>query len=196
MHQPLPEPIFVAQFGEDDTEAHIQNKANEDLTQPEWNWCAICCVNMVLLGLAKDASPIHELYTDAFASGVYRRTSDGTILGAYHKELARFLQIHSGLRASAKRGITRAELIRRLETGSFCIASVCAELRLRPTKRQPSKNGHFVLVYKTHVNAVGQRLFTLHNSSGFPRTHSAIAAEYSEEVFWNCFSGNGIILHR
>lgn len=128
----MPEPVFVAQFEPPESiESRINNRENEDLRLPEWNWCGICCVRMIVLGLGINAPSLFEMYKTAFDRyGVYQDVN-GTIVGAYHRALAEYIRSEFKLSAECVRGMTTNDLARIISEGSILIASVSAKIRER-----------------------------------------------------------------
>lgn len=193
----LPEPVFVSQFGmPEDVERRIANRVNEDMNNPEWNWCGICCVRMVLLGLGREAPSLEEMYRTAFDRyGVFRMV-DGAVIGAYHKELAAYVAGEFGFeRAWTARGLTTdrvAELVRG-DDSQYVIASVSASIRELEGSEPEKKGGHLVLVYDAEDTDAG-RVFILHNSAGFASTNTQRGVRVPEARFRDCFSGRAIII--
>lgn len=188
-------PIFVAQFEPaETTEARIANRGWENQNLPEWNWCGICCVRMILLGLGRTAVPaLDEMYRTAFDRYGVFRMENNKIIGAYHRELAEFMRREFALDAACVRGQSLGDLARLVAGGSCFIASVSSEIRRLDGPEPERRNGHLVLVYGVHRNTRG-RSFLIHNSTGYSSLKTQSAVLVPEERFRVCFSGNGIIV--
>lgn len=188
------EPVFVAQFEPPETtEERIANRANEDLNLPEWNWCGICCLRMVLLGMNKEAPSLFEMYQKAFDQyGVFRMI-DGRVVGAYHRELAQYTRMEFGLFTECVRGQSTSDIAQLLTRGAFVIASVSSKIRKLEGANPERRSGHFVLVYGVHEDN-NSRSFLIHNSAGCPSLGTQSAVHIPEDRFNACFSGNGIMI--
>lgn len=188
------EPLFVAQFEPPETtEERIANRANEDSNLPEWNWCGICCLRMILLGLNKDAPSLLEMYQKAFDQyGVFRMIED-RVIGAYHRELAQYARIEFGFFTKCIRGQSTTDIAQLVTSGSFVIASVSPEIRTLAGAKPEHRSGHLVLVYGIHEDN-NDRAFLIHNSAGFLSLGTQSAVLIPEDRFNACFSGNGIII--
>jgi len=165
------------------------------MNAPEWNWCGMCCVRMVLLGLGREAPSLDEMYRMAFDDGVFRMV-DGEVVGAYHKQLAAHVAKRFGLVGSrAMRGLS-AEDVAVIVGGDdprYVIASVSAKIRDLVGSPPESKGGHLVLVYGVETTDAG-RFFVLNNSAGFASTNTQRAVRVPEARFVECFSGNAIVI--
>lgn len=188
------EPVFVAQFEPPETtEERIANRANEDLNLPEWNWCGICCLRMVLLGINKEAPSLTEMYQTAFDQyGVFRMI-DSRVVGAYHRELAQYARMEFGLFTECVRGQSTSDIAQLLTRGAFVIASVSSKIRKLEGANPERRSGHLVLVYRVQENN-GRRSFLIHNSAGFLSLGTQSAVLIPEDRFDACFSGNGIMI--
>ncbi|MFA4845657.1 MAG: C39 family peptidase [Patescibacteria group bacterium] len=188
----MAEPIFVSQFGtREAVEDRIKNKDNEDLNEPEWNWCGLCCVRMIALGLELDPPDLSEMYHRAFDQYQVFKMIDGELIGAYHRELASYIEAEFGLSVTALRHQTVEDVAKLLEEGNYFIASVSAEIRKLDGQEPKKRNGHFVLVWGVERTQSGDN-FIIHNSSGFQSLKTQEAVRVPVERFAACFSGNGI----
>lgn len=188
MRQKNPEPVFVPQFeSAEAVERRIANRENEDMNAPEWNWCGICCVRMILLGLGRDAPTREEMYRTAFDQGVFKMV-DGNVIGAYHSELADYIAQEFGYHASTHRRRTTEDLARSIADGAYAIVSVSAAVRDLDGGKPERKNGHLVLAYAVEQTEQG-RVFVLHNSAGFASTHTQVGVRVTETRLNECFSG-------
>jgi hypothetical protein len=192
----LPEPVFVPQFDPaEDVERRIAKREQEDMNDPEWNWCGICCVRMILLGLGKEAPPIEEMYRTAFDDyGVFKMV-DGAVIGAYHKELARYIERGCGLAAYAKRGMSANDVADMINGGWYIIASVSASIREPDGEVPEKKGGHLVLVHRVEKTNSNQA-FIIHNSTGFVSTDTQRNVPIPEARFAECFSGCAILVRE
>lgn len=196
MEQKMHKPVFVPQI---EPRGDVENfecmvlRKEEDENLPHWNWCAMCCVRMILLGLGLEAPDLIDMYNTATEKyGVYKFVGV-RLIGAYHRELADYINGEFDLSARALRRQSTDTVAEWIDRGYFFIASVSAEIRdsnNEPPKRQ---NGHMVLVYDVKETNEG-RSFIIHNSAGFSRTSTQSNVLFSEERFNQCFSGNGIIV--
>lgn len=200
--QRVPEQFYVPQFGTAETvEREILHRANADMNLPEWNWCGMCCTQMILRALGRSTPGLKQMYERATHEyGVYR-TENGQVVGAYHKELAKYIEEEFSLSARTARGLTLPKLVELIRGGTFIIASVSPEIReLKPGKEPPTKNGHLVLVYglcSSYEDADGHgvRALILHNSAGFQNQRTQCHARLRTQRFMDCFSGNAILVH-
>ncbi len=186
-----PERFYVPQFESAEVvEERISQWTTADLTQPEWNWCGICCLAMIARsrGRSEDRA---TLYTAASAAGVYRREGD-RVIGALHREFATFVTTYFGWAAESAPIKDADTLAQHIAADRFVIASVSPEIRDLRCLPQRS-NGHLVLLYGVSM-ADGQRWFELHNSTGFARTNSQKSVLISEENFMRFYSGRAIII--
>ncbi len=194
----LTEPVFVAQIEprenvEKEEERADLNWNEKEECLPHWNWCGICCVRMIILGLGREAPSLPEMYQVAFDRyGVFRMV-DGHIQGAFHRQLAEYIQGEFNLSAVARRGLSPDDVAAWIARGHYVIASVSSEIREMSGKEPKRRNGHLVVVYDVQETEEG-RTFVLHNSAGFFRTGTQEAVVVSEKRFAQCFSGNGIIV--
>lgn len=194
MRRKNPEPVFVPQFeSAEGVERRIANRTNEDMNAPEWNWCGICCVRMILLGLGREVPTREEMYRNAFDGYGVFKTVDGNIVGAYHRELATFVEREYGLAARAMRNMSGNDLARYVDDGQYAVASVSASIRDPGSGLPERRSGHLVLVYRVEQTDAG-RAYVLHNSAGFASLGSQAAARVPEERFMECFSGNAILI--
>ncbi len=196
MSEPLIEPAFVPQFEPaEDVERRIGNRDNEDMNAPEWNWCGICCVRMVLLGLGRAAPTMEEMYRTAFDAYDVFKTVDGNVMGAYHRELATYVRDACDLASYAKRNMSADDVAYDVDSGWYVIASVSPQIRDLFGDAPEKKGGHFVLVYGVENTEQG-RVFVLHNSTGFASAHAQRAVRMPETRFVECFSGNAVLLRE
>jgi hypothetical protein len=186
----MPEPVFVPQFATaEEAESRVANAKNEDGNLPEWNWCGICCVRMILLGLGRTPPSLLEMYRTATDAYRAYRMEGGRVVGAYHRELTAYVSGEHGLKAKACRGLSVGDVRSLLQKGSVLIVSVSPEIRRLDGGAPAQKNGHLVVVY-----AVEDSVFVLHNSAGFVRVGTHRAFRVPESRFAECFSGNGIVV--
>jgi len=187
-------PVFVPQVEpRESVEELIGEWKEEDINLPHWNWCAICCVRMIVLGLGLEAPDMIDMYNTATEKyGAYRMV-DGKILGAYHRELARYVKGEFCLKARALRRQPTANVAKWVSRGYYFVASVSSDIRKHSTEAPKRQNGHLVLVYGVRETLEG-RFFVLHNSAGYSRTNTQSEVLVSEERFAQCFSGNGLII--
>lgn len=194
MRQGNPDPVFVSQFASaEDVERRIANRGNEDMNAPEWNWCGICCVRMILLGLGRDAPTLEEMYrtaTDKY--GAYKRV-DGSVIGAYHRDFAAFVAGEYGLETRAARNLSAGDVVRFVDDGWYAIASVAPSIREPESGPPGQRSGHLVLVYRVDASDAGLA-FVLHNSAGFARTNTQREVPVPEARFVECFSGSAILV--
>ncbi|MFA6591435.1 MAG: C39 family peptidase [Patescibacteria group bacterium] len=190
----MPKPVFVPQVEpRESVEEQLENRKEEDLNLPHWNWCAICCVRMIVLGLGFEVPDMIDMYNTATEKyGVYRLV-DGRIIGAYHRELASYVKGEFGLKARALRRQSTDNVARWISRGYYFIASVSSDIRKTGAEVPIRQNGHLVLVYDVLETSEG-RFFILHNSAGFSRTNTQSEVLVSENRFAQCFSGNGLII--
>lgn len=185
---PLPEPPFVSQFEPaEDVERRVANVANEDMNAPEWNWCGMCCVRMILFALGRDAPGLEEMYRMAFDAGVFK-TIDGQVVGAYHRQLEDFIYHEFGLVAFADRRRSTSDIAQAISRGRYVIASVSSAIREIDGVVPEKKSGHLVLVYAVELTEHG-RTFVLHNSAGFSSLGTQTAVRITEERLRDFFSG-------
>ena len=190
----MAEPVFVSQFGtREAVEGRIANKQNEDLHDPEWNWCGLCCVRMIALGLELNPPDLSEMYHKALDHYHVFKLIDGKLIGAYHRELASYISGEFNLSAQAVRYQTIEDVAGLIEHGNFFIASVSAEIRKLEGQEPKRQNGHFVLVWGVE-RTQDSGYFIIHNSSGFLSLKTQETVRVSVERFATCFSGNGIIV--
>jgi hypothetical protein len=186
--------VFVSQIEPPDKmEEIIAGRCEEDRNLPCWNWCGICCVRAVLLGLGREASSLEEMYRTATEKYSAYRDIDGEIIGAYHYEFAQFIEGEFGLRAMAKRRLSTGDVAGEIVAGNYMIVSVSPAIRFLEGEAPERKNGHLVLVHGVEETPEG-RVLIVTNSSGFQTEGTQLAARISEERFRQCFSGSGIIV--
>ncbi len=101
-----PERFYVPQFATAATvEQEILNRETADMNRPEWNWCGICCVQMILRSLGDRRIPsLEEMYERATSPYRVYRVENQRVVGAYLIIVARSL----GLDVGAMSGITNA----------------------------------------------------------------------------------------
>lgn len=126
-----PERFYVPQFATADAvEQEIHDRETADMNQPQWNWCGICCVQMILRSLGDHRIPsLGEMYERATNPYRVYRVENQRVVGAYHKELARYIQDEFALSARTERGLTLPKLIQLVREGTFVIASVAPDIR-------------------------------------------------------------------
>ncbi len=192
-----PERFYVPQFATAATvEQEILNRETADMNRPEWNWCGICCVQMILRSLGDRRIPsLEEMYERATSPYRVYRVENQRVVGAYHKELARYIQDEFALSARTERGLTLPKLIQLVREGIFIIASVSPEIRGLDGPAPPTKNGHFVLIYGAyHHTHDGDQAIILHNSAGFQSQKTQHHVRVPVTRFLECFSGNAILV--
>lgn len=191
-----PKDFFIPQFANAEAvECMITNLKNADLNAPEWNWCGICCTRMILLALGREAPPRLDMYRCAFKKHHAYREKEGRVIGAYHKELATYIEQEFQLRSRTERGLTLTRLIELISEGAFVIASVSAEIRHLIGTPPNTKSGHFVLVYGIRFTGEEHEPeIILHNSAGFLRLKTQSHVHVPATRFLECFSGNGILV--
>lgn len=157
--------------------------------RPASNWCAMCCLRSLLLGLDRRAPPLLELYARAFEAQVYRRV-EGKVVGAYHVTLASFIMLEFGLSSTAERNLSLSDIARYLAEGNAVFASVSPAIRhLVGGYPPPNPSGHFVFVYGFCDEGI-----ILHNSTGFSRLNTQSHVVVSWARFAECFSGRAVIV--
>ena len=163
-----------------------QPSSGNDETKPEENWCGMCCVKMIAKALVIPMPDLLEMYQTAFDKyGVYKMEK-GKVLGAYHKELAKYIETELGLKAITKRNLTVNDVKGIVGGDNFFIASVSS--RISDFNVEPKrKKGHLVLVY-----GFNEQGFFIHNSAGFSRTKTQTNVLVPYDFFEKCFSGSGI----
>lgn len=186
------EPIFVPQVEpRDRVETWLATRQGADTNLPEWNWCGICCVRMIVLGLSINVPSLESMYRVAFDQYGVFRLIDGQVVGAYHKELAEYVRAEFGLRATALRRQSTDDLASLINSGHYFIASVSSQIRDLDGQSPTRQNGHFALVYGVSETPTG-RVFILHNSAGSQSAGTQSAVSVTEQRFAACFSGNGV----
>lgn len=210
MGKSLPKPVFVSQFKTpEEVEERIKNRVNENMDDPEWNWCGICCVRMILLGLGREVPPLEEMYRTAFDEYQVFRRVDGKIIGAYHHDLATYIREEFGFRAWREygqhqadvfgfmpkdaRGMSTLEIAEHVHLGRHVIASVSASIRDLFGPAPETKGGHLVLIYGVEEAEEG-RVFILHNSAGFLSNGTQQAVRVTDKRFGECFSEKAIVV--
>lgn len=98
------------------------------------------------------------------------------VVGAYHAELARYIEEKYNLKSYAVRNVSVRELKQIILDNNFFIASVTPEIRYAPQKSL-RKSGHLVLVFGV-LERGGVTKFIFHNSTGF--------LAIIRNVVWNC----------
>lgn len=186
------EPIFVPQVEpRDRVGTWLATRQGADTNLPEWNWCGICCVRMIALGLSINVPSLESMYRVAFDQYGVFRLIDRQVVGAYHKELAEYVRAELGLRATALRRQSIDDLTNLIKSGHYFIASVTSQLRDLDGQPPTRQNGHLVLVYGV-CNTPAGRVFVLHNSAGSQSAGTQSAVKVAEQRFAVCFSGNGV----
>lgn len=165
--------------------------SEEDSLKPEANWCGLCCLRMIALAFDLDPPPLHVMYEEATVLGVYVRQGD-RIIGAYHRELARYAEHRFGLRAQVCRGLSRGDIASVIEAEGLLIASVAPCIRDLAGDPPANPSGHLVLVHSIYDEQVGG--VKLHNSAGFVSTNTQVNVPTPWPRFLECFSGNGIVI--
>ena len=190
----MPEPVFVPQFHPAESiEEHIANRDQEDRNLPAWNWCGICCVRMIALGLKLDPPSLEDMYETAFQKHAVFKWVDGQVVGAYHEALATYIREAFGIEAKAVRRRSAKDILRLVEDGAWFIASVSADIRNQTNDAPEKKIGHLVLLFDTYGDDDTDG-FVLHNSAGFSCNGSQAHARVSTTRFADCFSGCGILI--
>lgn len=187
-----PERFYVPQI---EPRENIENWINAEWIPERWrlpesNWCALCCVRSYCLSLGLIVPSLEELYDRATKYLVYRDI-DNRIIGAYHVNLATFIELEFGLVAEARRDMTAADIAKALMTdGCAVFASVSPQIRRTDAVVAPKNpSGHFVFVYGVGLDSVIH-----HNSTGFAsnNTQSHVATPWQK--FMECFSGRAIVV--
>lgn len=160
---------------------------------PEYNWCGICSLAMVLNGLDINHSSVGDIYKEAFEFGVYELVED-KVVGAYHKKFAQYIKERFNLESFAVRNMNFRKLKKIILDDSFFIASVTPDIRYFPEK-SAERSGHLVLVFGISEEDAVQKII-FHNSTGFSSTNSQCSIEMPFKLFKNYFSGNGIVVKK
>ncbi len=188
-----PERFYVPQI---EPREDIENWINAEWTPERWrlpesNWCALCCVRSYCLSLGLIVPSLEELYDRAMKYFVYRDI-DNRIIGAYHANLATFIELEFGLFAEARRDMTAADVAKVMMTDECAVfASVSPQIRSSDIAEAPKiPSGHFVFLYGLYLDSV-----ILHNSAGFAsnETQSHVVTPWWK--FMECFSGRAIVVH-
>lgn len=200
-----PEDFYVCQISEPTkVEEWVASAGTLPREVPERHWCAMCCVRGLLLVEQLPAPPLEELFDLACRQGVYRSDSRLGWVGAYHKELADFIntvRVVEQRKATARRNIEIVStpenpwfnMEKLISTGCIVLLSVHPNIRLRTNVQPPHKRGHFVLVYGVrHMG--GETYFLLNNPAGFQSQDSQIGMAVSAERLQQVSSGDGIIV--
>lgn len=200
-----PEDFYVCQISDPaKVEDWIANIDSLDPKTPELHWCAMCCVRSLLLAEGLPSPLVQELFDMACQQGVYRPDPNIGWRGAYHRELADFInvvRIVDQRKASASRGMKISatsddrwfNMEGLVRTGCYILLSVHPNIRLRMNTPQPNKRGHFVLVYG-FIERDGQKYFLINNSTGFQSENSQIGMEISAERLEQVSCGDGIVV--
>lgn len=176
-------------------EKWVQSPNARDYTKPEANLCAMCCTSMILKSEEISPPSTLELFGQAAGFSVFRPKPDGSgWKGAYHMELADYLEAQWGMRTWAERNMKPGFIRLMLTFGNYCMLSVHPEIRLRTTELPPGKSGHIVLVYGFYVTRRRRLRFLVQNSAGFASQDSQIGMSISEHRLAQVFSGNGVIV--
>lgn len=190
----MSEPVFVPQFDPaESVETRIANRDAQDSNLPEWNWCGICCVRMVALGLELDPPSLDDMYKTAFEMYAVFKIIDGRVIGAYHEALAAYIRGEFKLDAKAVRHRSALDVHRLVKNGAWFIASVSAEIRHPGPNAPEKKTGHLVLVFDA-FREDDLDGFRIHNSTGFSSTDTQSHVRVSAARFADCFSGCGILI--
>lgn len=159
---------------------------------PESNWCALTCVRSYCMSLWKIVPSLDELCSHAMKYLVYRDI-DNRIIGAYHANLATFIELEFGLIAEVRRDMKAADVAQALMTDECAVfASVSPQIRCTDAASTPKNpSGHFVFVYGLALDSV-----ILHNSTGFASngTQSQVVTPWWK--FMECFSGRAIVVRQ
>jgi hypothetical protein len=156
---------------------------------PQWNWCGICALTMLLDSIHIPHPPLLQMYQATFDFGVYKLI-DGKIIGAYHKPLAQYIKKEFHLESSAMRDVTTKKLEEIILNNNFFIASVTPEIRLCPTL-PTKKGGHLIFIFGIKNNS-----FIFHNSTGFFSNNTQCSVEMPFDLFEKYFSGSGIAVKK
>jgi hypothetical protein len=200
-----PEDFYVCQISDPaKVEEWVASLDRLDPKTPELHWCAMCCVRSLLLAEKLPAPSVKDLFAMACEQGVYRPDPSIGWRGAYHKELADFINVVRVVdqrKASAfqnmkipatldDRWFNMEGLVR---SGCYIFLSVHPNIRLRTDVPPPSKRGHFVLVYDFFERG-GQKYFLVNNPAGFQSQDSQIGMEVSFERLVQVSSGDGVVV--
>jgi hypothetical protein len=200
-----PEDFYVCQIPDPaKVEEWVDSINTLDLRAPERHWCAMCCVRGLLLAERLPAPSLEDLFGLACKQGVYRPDSNTGWRGAYHQELAKFIntvRVTKQREASAHRRMKILvtpenewfNMERLVSTGCYIILSVHPDIRLRTNVPPPNKNGHFVLVYDFFQKGE-QKYFRINNPAGFQTHNSQIGMEVSAERLAQVSSGDGVVV--
>jgi hypothetical protein len=192
----IPDPTKVEEW--------IANIESLDVRAPERHWCAMCCVRGLLLAERLPSPSVEELFEMACAQGVYRPDQEIGWCGAYHKELAAFINT---IRDAGQRKATADRSMRVLAKsrddlwsmeklvgwGCYILLSVHPDIRLRSSTPPVTKRGHFVLIFGS-FRREGQRFFRINNPAGFQSQNSQIGMEVSAERLEQLTCGDGIVV--
>jgi hypothetical protein len=191
----IPDPAKVEEW--------VAGLGDLDLKMPELHWCAMCCVRSLLLAEGMQAPPVDKLFAAACAFGVYRPDNRAGWLGAYHKELAKFVEslglgrqgvsAHRGVRMRAATGDSCFDLEHLVRSGCYALLSVHPDIRLRSDVAPQKKRGHFVLVYGYESNN-GQGHFLLNNPAGYKSHDSQVGMRVSPERLEQVSYGDCVIV--
>ncbi len=200
-----PEDFYVCQISDPTkVEEWVAGLNSLDSKAPELHWCAMCCVRSLLLAERLPAPPLEELFDMACEQGVYRPDKDIAWSGAYHRELADFIntvRVVEQRKAFASRRMKISataddrwfNMEGLVRSGCYILLSVHPDIRLRTDTAPPSKRGHFVLVYD-FIERDGQKYFLINNPAGFQSQYSQIGMEVSAERLGQVSSGDGIVV--
>jgi hypothetical protein len=144
---------------------------------------------MILKATKKDAPPVMEMYKKAFQHGAYKFINN-KVVGAYHQELANFIETEFKLKSYTAKDLSAADVGRIISDGNFFIASVTPDIRCQPNIPD-RKNGHLILVFGSEKDKL-----IFHNSTGFSSNNSQVSVEMGFDLFEKYFSGRGIIVEK
>jgi hypothetical protein len=198
---PDPKDFFVCQIQDPSKVEAWSAERNPNWREPARHWCAMACLSGVLRAEGVEAPSLEHLFERACANGVYRPDPERVWRGAYHENLADFVneEICSGLVVACRsvpivprRGHTSTStLARLLRQGFYVLLSVSPDIRFPSSKDQPrEKRGHFVLVHSfSEIDGVGY--FRLNNPAGYQSENSQIdmhmsAKRLAELSFGDC----------
>ncbi len=178
-----------------------------DLKDPEQHWCAMCCVRMLLLAEDMPAPSLEDLFKEACRHGVYQQDEYIGWRGAYHKELASFINsylpaskwlqrqasAHRGKKIRATSDNKFFNLEATIRSGCYALLSVHPDIRLDTDETPPNKRGHFVFVYGVQVCG-DETFFLLNNPAGFQSNNSQIGARVSAKRLEQVSSGDCVLI--
>lgn len=182
----IPEPKNV--------KAWVTSEKARDQKRPAAHWCSICCVHMILKAEDVAEWDLPTLFNLACEDRVFQQHGS-TFKGAFHAELAAFIEHRFGLASTAVRNLSASDIMEHLEHGRYCMLSVHPSIRDPEVTVPPRRSGHFVLVYGYRKEG-DSIVFFLQNSSGWHENSSQIGHVVSAERFMAFFSGNGVVVSK